>query len=1111
LTGEATFEDNCLSASSHNHTSGTTNSIATAEHAIIPSKQSTNGVAESSRSTQLTFSDIIIPGNCEAEYTIERTWTATDACGNIGTALQIITIEDPTPPTFGQPAGALDYTISSSELDSSGLGNCAPNLNLQDLLAEINSGLTGGLNDIRGLFGLPTATDDCSNIVLQATNVELLNLAGQAPCSAQLVVTYTATNECGRSSTYSSAIIILDDESPQIDPGFQTQWTFECEMPFDTTITGQPVFRDNCDFSQTVTVSFSESSVPDPNCPNGQTITREWAADDGCGNVTVATQVVTVVDVTAPEYVVFPGDTTVECSSLAGSNNMQTEVSAIANGLPFPVITDNCTTGLQATFTDVFTLTGPCPTVGVFERVFDSVDDGCGNILPSRTLTITVIDTLAPIFTSIPIGGDVDCEVGIPPLGTVTVSDCDPNVVITEVDDEEIVGVNGVVSIVTRTITATDACGNQSSQVETYRVLDQAGPFLLSCPDDIGPIVARPDDRATVNFPTPVFADNCSFSVSGTAASGQDFPVGITPVTYTAVDGGGNVTVCQFQIEVVKALNLTCTEFDISVEDQGDMTRADINFPYASTTCNACPQGEPLPSLDYLGYFRGHRYYVSAPGDTRSWSAAQAYAVSLGGRLVEVNSAEENRFLQRELPYAEALIGHSTGPRSTTWTGTFSSQIFENWAPGFPTTGTNEFFAVLNGSTGLHSNANHSEKPYIIEFPCVEFEVIDLPADSLFGHGPNCIIYAAVDQCGNRDTCHFNFAVTTFDVLYCTPFQSEFGGEEDYYITGVEVNAFAKTFGANDLFLNLRDTIELDEDSANSYSFIAETSGMEGANFPGYWRVWIDANRDGDFYDDGELLHESFGDAASSGTFDLPSTLGTVSPTRLRVGFSRYTYPEPCGDNPFGDVKDFSVKSNTVRAPRLTLTGARGMGQNILTASSLEGPEVDAYLMLRGASPDDLTKIDFWDALYGDGGVHDYVLTDDDPLLSAYYQAVALDDQGYMLWVSNVVYLEMPVRRDPVKVYPNPAQHHVTIDLGDPINGGDPGSPQPTRGDVTLYDAIGRAVVKQVIPAGSTLINMRLPDLATGTYMLRIEQADAKPETVRIHIDQSGASSVPRA
>ena len=42
----------------------------------------------------------VIPGACPENYTIVRVWTATDACGNVATAEQTVTVEDNTPPTL---------------------------------------------------------------------------------------------------------------------------------------------------------------------------------------------------------------------------------------------------------------------------------------------------------------------------------------------------------------------------------------------------------------------------------------------------------------------------------------------------------------------------------------------------------------------------------------------------------------------------------------------------------------------------------------------------------------------------------------------------------------------------------------------------------------------------------------------------------------------------------------------------------------------------------------------------------------------------------------------------------------------------------------------------
>ena len=61
----------------------------------------------------VTLVDVTMEGACAQEYTIARTWTATDACGNSSTCLQTITVEDSTPPVFTMCAA--DVTIECTD------------------------------------------------------------------------------------------------------------------------------------------------------------------------------------------------------------------------------------------------------------------------------------------------------------------------------------------------------------------------------------------------------------------------------------------------------------------------------------------------------------------------------------------------------------------------------------------------------------------------------------------------------------------------------------------------------------------------------------------------------------------------------------------------------------------------------------------------------------------------------------------------------------------------------------------------------------------------------------------------------------------------------------
>ena len=61
--------------------------------------------AEDNCTNSVTVSETesIIPGICSGEYTIQRTFSATDECGNVSTASQVIAVEDLTPPTLVLP------------------------------------------------------------------------------------------------------------------------------------------------------------------------------------------------------------------------------------------------------------------------------------------------------------------------------------------------------------------------------------------------------------------------------------------------------------------------------------------------------------------------------------------------------------------------------------------------------------------------------------------------------------------------------------------------------------------------------------------------------------------------------------------------------------------------------------------------------------------------------------------------------------------------------------------------------------------------------------------------------------------------------------------------
>ena len=213
---------------------------------------------------------------------------------------------------------------------------------------------------------------------------------------------------------------------------------------------------DNCGTS---TITLVEETIPG-DCPGNYVITRTFTATDNCGNEVSATQTITIVDTTAPTYVYVPADYTVECSD--------------EHPMEMAAAIDNCNT-VVVTVDDV-TTPGACDGDYVITRTFTATD-ACGNAT-NATQTITIVDTTAPTFTSIPEDFDASCDDELP-MVYPTATDLCSGVEITVVEETKVGTVDGTFYI-HRTFTATDGCGNATSTTQTITVSTLQHRSLLS-------------------------------------------------------------------------------------------------------------------------------------------------------------------------------------------------------------------------------------------------------------------------------------------------------------------------------------------------------------------------------------------------------------------------------------------------------------------------------------------------------------------------------------------------------------------------------------------------------------------------------------------------------
>ncbi|WP_449667990.1 HYR-like domain-containing protein, partial [Winogradskyella vincentii] len=90
-------------------------SDTTVECDSIPAAASPTASDNCDANVDIAFNETTTPGSCPDSYTITRTWTATDDCGNTDVQSQTITVEDTTAPGFNESLPA-DTTVTFSTI-----------------------------------------------------------------------------------------------------------------------------------------------------------------------------------------------------------------------------------------------------------------------------------------------------------------------------------------------------------------------------------------------------------------------------------------------------------------------------------------------------------------------------------------------------------------------------------------------------------------------------------------------------------------------------------------------------------------------------------------------------------------------------------------------------------------------------------------------------------------------------------------------------------------------------------------------------------------------------------------------------------------------------------
>ena len=218
-------------------------------------------------------------------------------------------------------------------------------------------------------------------------------------------------------------------------------------------------------------------------------ITRTFTATDDCGNATSATQTITIVDTTAPDLTI-PSDYTADCSAEL------VLFDALAS--------DECS---NATITVEEDYDYSCTSSYVLTRTFTATDD-CGNVTVDIQ-TITVTDTTAPEFISIPADYTAECSDDLSMDDAIATDNCGSVSIF--VEEDTTAGACAGDYVITRTFTATDVCGNATSATQIITVEDTTSPEFTSVPSDYTAECSDPHpmEEATATDNCGGCNDNC--------------------------------------------------------------------------------------------------------------------------------------------------------------------------------------------------------------------------------------------------------------------------------------------------------------------------------------------------------------------------------------------------------------------------------------------------------------------------------------------------------------------------------------------------------------------------------------------------------------------------
>jgi len=453
----------------------------------------------------VTLNEVISTGTCANKYTITRTWTATDVCGNASTASQTITVNDNIPPTITACPSNQTFCSLSTGIYTiptiSATDNCTGTLTYSFAITG-STNRTGIGSDASGTFNIGTST-----------------------------ITWSVTDACGNTSNCNTLVTI--NETPT--------------LALTSTTCSTDLSSYNAAFTSTSgAITASAGTIAGNTISNIQagTAITITADNNGC---------ITTINVPAPNCACPPIDLP------ANSNN-----PVICEGNPTPALTVNPpTAGYQinwytnlsggtaiSTNTNTYTPTDILPATYTYYAELEETISGCKG---SRTPVVLTINA-RPIVTITNNTNSTELTCALTAIN-VTATPSDASGYTWAGGDTPTTDINRLTTpdTYTVTVTGTNGCTATSSITITQNIAvptagitnNSGGTTELTCNTTNIEVIASGGDSylwdggATTNLNTNSFSSPATYAVTVTGANGCSATSSITITQDIALPSAG--------------------------------------------------------------------------------------------------------------------------------------------------------------------------------------------------------------------------------------------------------------------------------------------------------------------------------------------------------------------------------------------------------------------------------------------------------------------------------------------------------------------------------------------------------------------------------------------